>query len=188
MRSLIKLAKWLMLTSGILITLLGISMLFTPFQNLLALVTFIGVSMLISGIAEVIAFFGEEKGNRTGWILASGIITTAIGIWISFGHGSEFLLSIMPYVFGIWVIISSIMHMVGSRTLKLSGHSYWVWHMLFGILGIAFGAFALFSPMFSSAIIAYTIALILISYGAHNIAVYFRIRKFGNHVRKRLDL
>ena len=80
-----------MLTSGILITILGISMLFTPFQNLVALVTFVGVSMLISGIAEVIAFFGEEKGNRIGWILSSGIITTVIGSWISFGHGSEFL-------------------------------------------------------------------------------------------------
>lgn len=188
MRSIIKLTKWLMLSSGILITLLGISMLFTPFQNLLTLVSFIGISILISGIAEVITFIAEGKGNHSGWILASGIMTSVIGIWISFGNGSEFLLSILPYVFGTWVIVSSVMHIAASQTLKQWGRTYWLWHMLFGILGIVFGLFALFTPMISAAIISCTIALMLISYGAHNIAVYFRMKRFGNHIRRQLEI
>lgn len=177
-----------MLASGILITILGIFMLLMPLQNLMFLVIFIGIVVLISGISEVISFFGEIKENRSGWALASGIVTIVFGAWVIFGRGSSFILGILPYVFAVWVIASSIMRIISSRFLKVKGHTYSVWLMVFGILGIAFGVFTLFAPMISSTIIAYALALMLISYGAYNIAGFIWIKKFGNFIRKRLNL
>ena len=187
MRSLVKYAKWLMLVSGILITILGISMLFKPLQNLVSLIIFIGISALISGTSEVISFFGERKEDRSGWALASGIVTIVFGVWVSFGRGSIFLLGILPYVFALWVIASSIMRIISSHALKVWGRTYWVWLMVFGILGIAFGIFSLFAPMISGTIIVYAVALMLISYGANNIAGLIRMKKFENFIRKSLE-
>ena len=66
---------WMLLTSGILIVILGITMLFTPLENLVVLAIFIGISMLISGISEIASFFSEQQGYRSGWMLASGILS-----------------------------------------------------------------------------------------------------------------
>jgi len=187
MKALLKSIKWFTLVSGILIVLLGIVMLFTPLQNLEALAIFIGISMLISGIIEIVSFFGEEKGSRSGWTLASGILTTLLGIWTIFGRGSSVLLAMLPFVFAVSVIGSSITRIIGSRSLKAEGFNYWVWVMVFGILGIILGIVLLFSPVFSSMMVAYIVAAMLISYGADNIAIFFRMNKAGNYIRKRFN-
>ena len=71
MKKLYNSTKWLVLISGVLIAILGISMLFTPLENLVTLALFIGIAMLVSGISEIVSFCGEEKGQRSGWMLAS---------------------------------------------------------------------------------------------------------------------
>lgn len=185
MKALFKSIKWLTLISGILIVLLGIIMLFTPLQNLAALAIFIGISMLISGISEIISFFGDEKGGRSGWTLTSGIIMTLLGIWIIFGRGSAVLLAILPFVFAVCVIGSSIMRIISSRSLKSEGFKHWVWMMIFGILGIVLGIVLLFSSVLSNMIVAYVIAAMLISYGADNISIFFQLNKIGSYIRNR---
>lgn len=187
MKALLKSIKWFMLTSGVLIVLLGIIMLFTPFQNLATLAISIGISMLFSGITEIAEFFGEEKEDRSNWTLVSGILITLLGIWTIFGRGSNVLLAILPFIFAISVIGSSISRIIGSRALKAEGSSYWVWVMVFGILGIILGIVLLFSPLLSNMVIAYIIAVMLISYGADNIVIFFRMNKVGNYIRKRMN-
>lgn len=187
MKTLLKSIKWFMLISGILIVLLGIIMLFTPLQNLVTLTIFIGISLLLSGIVEIVEFFGEEKSSRSTWTLVSGILITFLGLWITFGSGSSALLDILPYIFAITVIGSSISRIIGSQELKTEGFTYWVWVMVFGILGIILGMALLFSPVFSSMVIAYIIAAMLISYGAENIVIFFRMNKVGNFIRNRIN-
>ena len=72
MKSVLKSIKWLMLISGVLIVILGITMFFTPLKNLVMLAIFIGMSMLASGLSEIVSFFCGDKEERSGWMLASG--------------------------------------------------------------------------------------------------------------------
>lgn len=187
MKSLLKSIKWFKLITGILIVLLGIIMLFTPLQNLVTLTIFIGISMLLSGIVEIVEFFGEEKSSRSNWTLVSGILVTIMGIWVMFGSGSSALLASLPYIFAISVIGSSISHIIGSQELKTEGFTYWVWVMFLGILGIILGIALLFLPDFSSMVVAYIVAAMLIAYGAENIVIFFRMNKVGNYIRKRIN-
>lgn len=187
MKSVFKSVKWLMLISGILIVLLGIIMLFTPLQNLAALAVFIGIAMLVSGVSEIISFFSAERFERSGWALTSGIITTILSLWIIFGRGSEMLLALFPIVFALWIITSGIIRIIGSRSLKADGFSNWVWTLVFGILGIVLGVVLLFSPWLSSMVIACTVAVMLISYGADNIMIFFHMNKIGSLIRRHLD-
>ena len=163
MKKALKSMKWLMLISGILVVILGITMLFTPLSNLVALAIFIGISMLISGISEIMSFCGEEKGHRSGWMLVSGILSTLFGIWTMFGRGTEALVAILPFIFAVWVMSSGITRIVGSVSLKSEGSSLWGWMLAFGILGTVFGFLLLFSPVLSGMIVSYALAFMLIS-------------------------
>ena len=96
LNKLFKSMKWLMLISGAMIVIIGITMLFTPLKNLVRLAVFISISMLISGISEIASFFSEEKGHRYSWMLASGIITTLFAVWTLFGRGTEVLAAMFP--------------------------------------------------------------------------------------------
>ena len=175
--------KWLLLLSGIFVVILGITMLFTPLKNLVTLAIFIGISMLISGISEIASFFNEEKEHRSGWMLASGIVTVLFAVWALFGRGTEALASILPYIFAVWVISSGIMRIVGSINMKSEGFNMWGWSLAFGILGAVLGFLLLFSPILSAGVISYSIAFMLISYGIDNIIIFFRLQKIGSHIR-----
>ena len=186
MKKLYNSTKWLVLISGVLIAILGISMLFTPLENLVTLALFIGIAMLVSGISEIVSFCGEEKGQRSGWMLASGIITTLLGIWTFFGRGTAALIAILPFIFAVWVMTSSIMRIGGSVALKSEGFSQWGWLLAFGIVGTILGFILLFTPVLSSAIIAFSIAFMLIVHGVNNIIIFFRMNSLGNKIKKRL--
>lgn len=188
MKKLFQSTKWFLLLSGVIIVLLGITMLFTPLSNLLALIILVGITMLVSGISEMISYCTSEKWERSGWMLASGIITTILGIWVVFGSGSNALLAMLPMVFAVWIMTASIMRIVGSINLKAEGFTQWGWMLALGILGTLLGLLLLFSPILSSIIISYTIAFTLIVFGINNIIMFFRLKRLGDHIRKNLYL
>lgn len=186
MRKTLNTMKWMLLISGILIVIFGITMLFTPLENLVVLAIFIGISMLISGISEIASFLGEEQGYRSGWMLASGILSVVFAVWTLFGSGIEALVAFVPFIFAVWVVSCGIMRVVGSISVKSEGSSLWGWMLAFGILGSILGFLLLFSPILSGVIISYIIAFMLISYGVDSIIIFFRLKKIGDHIQNYL--
>ena len=183
----IKATKWFTLISGLLIVVLGVIMLFTPLEDLVALAVFIAVGMLISGIAEIAAFCGEETGKRSGWLLTGGILSTLFGVWAMFGYGTEALASSLPFIFAVWVMTSGIIRIVGSVSLKSEHFSMWGWLLAFGILGTIFGFLLQFTPLLSAVVASVSIAIILISYGINNIIIFCRMNKLGKAVHNRIE-
>ena len=185
MKKALRALNWLMLISGILIAVLCITMLFTPLENLIVLAVVIGFSMLVSGIAEITSFCGEERAHRSGWLLTSGVITGLLGIWTLFGSGVQALVAIIPFVFAVWVMTSSIVHIAGSVYMKADGFGGWGCIMVLGIAGTILGFLLLFTPMLSRIIVTCSIAFMLIAYGVNNVILFFRLRKLGSDIRQR---
>ncbi|HIT90618.1 MAG TPA: DUF308 domain-containing protein [Candidatus Merdenecus merdavium] len=177
--------KWFMLISGIMIVILGITMLFTPLKNLVAMALFIGICMLVSGVSEIVSFFNENKDKGSGWLMLSGIVTTILSIWIIFGKGSNVLISLLVFIFGVWVMASNIFRIVDLFTLGNHEEiAQWGWSLGFSILGSLLGFLLMFSPIISSVIISYAIAFMLISYGSNNILIFFRMRRFSDYIHR----
>ena len=110
-------------------------------------------------------------------------------MWFVFALGSAVfaaLTSILPFIFAVWVMTSNIMRIVGSISLKNEGFSQWGWLLAFGIVGTILGFILLFTPVLSSAIIAFLIAFMLIVYGVDNIIIFFRMNSLGNKIKKHL--
>ena len=174
----IKSAKWLLLLSGLLIVVLGFIMFFTPLANLWTLAIFIGISMLIAGASEIASFINGKTGQRSGMLLAGGILSTLFGIWVVFGTGRYTLTEILPFLFAIWVMSSGIMRIAGSTILKSEGHTTWGWILALGVLEAILGFVLLFHPLFSAIVVSYTLAFMFITYGIHNVLLFFDIHKY----------
>lgn len=175
MKKVVRPLKWMMLISGILIVIIGITMFFTPLDNLVLLALAIGISILISGISEIVSYFSRPKNGRSGWILVSGAVSILFGIWTIFGKGSVALAGILPIGFALWVMVSSIFRIAGAVSLN-EGSPQWSWFLVFGILGVVLGIVLLFAPLLSGIIVSCIIAVMLITYGLNNLLMFFRLR------------
>ncbi len=176
--------RWLLLIAGILLVAMGIGMLFTPLSNLLSLALFISLAMLVSGISEIFSYFGEAKAHRSGWILASGILTALFGCWLLFGRGMASLTIVLPFLFAAWVTSAGIMRAMGSFTLKDLGSHDWGWVLALGILEAILGFVLLFHPMYSVVVAGTLLAVIFLCYGFSNIAMFFSLTRVREALKK----
>lgn len=182
----LKTTKWLLLITGILVTVLGISMLFTPYENIIALAILIGIMMLISGISELASFFATDREFRSGWILASGAISLLFGIWMLFGKGLPSVVIIIPFVFAGWVIAAGTIRAIGSFSLKSAGVENWGWMLVLGILNAIMGVILMYSPWLSALLVSNLIAFAFIFHGVSSIIGFYCMNKVGKFFR-RLD-
>jgi len=184
---LFKSIKWLLLISGILIVIIGIATLFTTLDNLATLAVFIGILMLISGISEIISFCNRQKAYRSDWMLASGILTTHFAVWVLYESRMEALIAILPFVLAVWVILSGIMRIIGSISIKSEGMNLWRWILGFSMLSVILGFLLLFSSILPALILSCLIGLTLVSYGLNNIIIFFRLKRIGIHIQSHID-
>lgn len=171
-----KALSWLLLISGILLVVLGVYMFSTPLGNFVSIAVFIAASMLVSGFSEIISFFSSEKGKRSGWMLASGIISLIFGIWTIFGRGMEALIVALPFIFAFWVLNSNIMRITGSLSLRDWGYRNWGFTFALGILGTIAGVILIFSPLVSGLSMAYLVPIMFIVHGISNISLFVNIK------------
>jgi len=184
-----KALKWFLLLSGLWIIGLGITSLIRPLDGLAAIVIFFGIGILISGISEIGSFCGAGKGNRSGMMLASGIMSTLFGIWVIFGRGTDVITYILLFVFAAWVMASGIARIVdavykkpilvnsgGAAVIAYDGKIN-IWGLVLGILATIAGFSLMFNPFMSARIITIVMAFMFITYGIGSIQFFFHLRK-----------
>lgn len=169
--------KWSLLISGILVTILGILMLFYPTSSYLSIALYIGLSMIISGVSEILSFCTDNKENRSGWLLSSGIISTLLGLWVFFGKGVALLAIILPFVFATWVFASGVIRISGAISLYKTGSKIWGWVLTLGILCTISGFILLFSPLYTAILMVSILSFTLILHGINNTIVFFHMNK-----------
>ena len=184
MRNAFKSTKWLMLLSGILATVVGIVMLFTPLESIHAMAVLIIIALLLSGLAEIVTYFMEPKGFRSAWTLISGILTVFFAVWALFGRGTDALALALPYIFALSFTISAIIRVFGAFYMRKEGFGEWGWALAFSILSAMMGILLLFTPDLSAAVVSYWMGFMLIAYGLDNVILFFRVRRIENEFRK----
>ncbi len=170
-------AKVLWVIAGLLIIAAGIVVICSPGGTILSLAFLLAIAMLISGISNFVAFarYRKEQFNA-GWILADGILTTLLGILLL---GNQLVTAAMiPYIFGIWVMISGILRIVNSTDLKKLGISSWGWVLASGIISVLCGFAALWNPVIAMIAISILLGVLFIIQGIMTISLAFTFRKY----------
>ncbi|MCL2702104.1 MAG: DUF308 domain-containing protein [Defluviitaleaceae bacterium] len=177
MKKILKAIKWLLLLTGTMVAILGITLIFTPFENFSALGVYIGLAMIFTGISEMASFFGKEKGKRTYAMPANGAVSVLLGTWIVFGSGIDMISLVLPFAFTVWIMSASIPRIINALSHRKKGSPWWVWLFGFGVLGIAFGFLILFHRQLAAFVVVYSLAFMFITHGINSVTIFFRLNK-----------
>ena len=161
---------WLVLIQGIVLLILGIYLLTTPYQTLLVLVWFIGAYWLISGIFALISL-AVDQSNMGGKILVGILGIIAGTLILIYPYYSTILLPTMLIIFiGVWGLI------IGFITLFHSMKGGGWGEAILGILAIIFGIALLANPLIGAALLPYVLGIFAVIGGIGAIISAFMLR------------
>ncbi|MCL2839373.1 MAG: DUF308 domain-containing protein [Defluviitaleaceae bacterium] len=171
----LKYLKWLLPISGLLVAILGVTLIFASTKNLYALAIFIGIAIMLVGVSDIVSLCRKEKGRR--FRLGSGIGSILVGAYTVFGGGIDALAIILPLVFALWIISSCLPRISTALTMRAERSPLWVLMFSFGLLGIVLGGLILFHPRVSSFVVVYSLSFLFISHGINTVILFLKLNR-----------
>ncbi|MDD5888979.1 MAG: DUF308 domain-containing protein [bacterium] len=161
--------------SSVLIVL-GILLVFQSEFTIMAIAYIIGAILIALGVIALIRFFkGLNDNTKSELDIVYGIVTILLGILSIKNH--ETIASIIPFVLGIGIIISSSTKLQCAFELKSKNNPQWKMTMLVSIISVACGVILLFNPFKGAVIITQIVGVFIIIYGVLDITSTYVIKK-----------
>ncbi len=170
-------SRVLWLISGALLIVVGIVAVCNPASTVASLAVFLGLAMLLSGISSIVGYgMATKYFVGGGWMLADGILTCVLALFVLFN--SSVTASAIPFIFGLWVVFSSVERMACAFDLKRDGVSGWGWILALALLGIVMGVVALLDPIVAAVALSVIVGVLLISTGVMNLCMWGFLHKW----------
>lgn len=186
MKQFLKSMDWLMLLTGILTVLFGLALLFVPALSLTGLAVLLGILVITAGVCELINVLRVPDSQRFGWMVLECVITILIGAWMIIGHGIQVFWNVLPFVYAALIMANGIIRIENAFTLRAQGAKKWKWMMGLGIGEDILGFILLFAPLLSVRVGTTILALLLVLYGASNVALALNADSVGGFLRNLL--
>lgn len=152
--------------AGILLIISGCTLLFRPDASLISMAGMIGFVILLTGIFNLTIYFVfQDLMLGALWQLLDGILGILVGFM--FLGNSVLVASVLPYIFGMWIMFSGISKLVDGFDLKKLNFDGWGWLVLLGTGMTVIGFLTFFEPMIGTAVLSTLFALALMVEGAH---------------------
>ena len=144
--------------------------------------TIISISYIIGGILILLGFFGLvdyirkiDTETKTSVDLVYGIVTVILGVLIVMNPKA--IASIINYVLGIIIVISSAVKLNYAIQLKGNNNSLWKSTIIFSLITTICGLILIFKPFTGAIVATKIIGIIVLIYAILNIISTFTIRK-----------
>lgn len=152
--------------AGILLIISGCTLLFRPDASLISMAGMIGFVILINGIFSLTIYFVFHNVMLGAlWQLLEGILGILVGFM--FLANSVLVASVLPYVFGMWIMFSGLSKLVGGFDLRKLNFDGWGWLVLLGAAMTVLGLLTFFKPVIGTVALSTLFAMALIVEGAH---------------------
>ena len=160
--------KWNLILMSLLYLALGIFLLMVP-----------GTAL---NVVQLIRYFVVERGVfQSQLTLISGLICLALGVFLLLR--SDIVVSILPIVFGLFVIFDSLGRIQNALDLRRCEYPSWKGFLLLPVLSVVLGVVMILNPFGTMETLVMAIGIILIIEGAINLlsALYtvLAIRRFA---------
>lgn len=172
-----KISKALWLIAGIILIFTGILAIIYPVNMLTSITLIFGVSLVLTGIFDAIVYIFYRK-NVAGSVilLVESCITALIGIFCMVN--SWLSVTMLPLIFGMWIVITSICRIISSFDMKALDFKGWFWFLLLGIGGLVIGFCCMFEPVAAVIAIGIIVGVSLILQGVGALLKWFFQEKF----------
>lgn len=137
---------------SIALIIFALLLIFKPIVTLSVLMIGFGCIIAINGLVHTISYFQSPVEFRPfSFELVYGILGIIAGFVIVLNP--EFVIGILPFIIGLWILVESIIHFQLSINMRNIPNSNWVLMLILSILTTAFGIYIMFHPAVSATIL-----------------------------------
>lgn len=151
------------LFSSIGLAILGILLIFQSELTIVSISYVIGAVLIIIGILAIFRYIkGLNEKSKTELDIVYGVVCAILGV-IVIGN-PQAIASIIPFVVGLIIVISSAAKLQYSLELKTNNNNLWKSTMIISIITMIFGVLLLFNPFKGVVFITKVIGILILSY------------------------
>jgi uncharacterized membrane protein HdeD (DUF308 family) len=174
--------KWNMILMSLIYLALGLILLVWPEMVKSAICYVIGGIVALAGIVQIVRFFAaRERLFFAPMTMTFGVVCLALGLFLIVR--SDIVWTVLPVVFGLFVIFDSILRIQNALELKRSAAANWWVFLLLALLSIALGIVMIYDPFGSTDLLIMAIGIILLIEAALNLCsslyTYIVVRAYG---------
>ena len=162
---------------------LGLFLVIKPDTTITAISYIIGGIIMVTGITFLIKYFS----NREQYVLFSGdlifgVLSIVIGLVLILNPTA--LAKVIPFIIGVWILISSVTKIEYSMQLKSIDNRAWVYTMIIAIITFIWGLLLIFDPFGGAMAITQIIGIFILVYAILDFIEIFIIRKNLKDIKK----
>ena len=173
--------KWNLILMSMLYLGLGVFLLLVPGTALNVVCYALGAVVLACAVVQLVRYFAVERGVfQSQLTLVSGLVCLGLGAFLIIR--SDIVVSILPIVFGLFVIFDAIGRVQNALDLRRCGYDSWKGFLFLPVLSVVLGVVLVINPFGAMETLVMAIGVILIVEGAINLlsALYtvLAVRRF----------
>ena len=168
--------KWQNIVTAVIYILFGIVLAIFPTTAVKTLGYMLGGTMMFVGAVKILLYIKESnQENYYTNDLMIGIIAVIVGLFVVFKI--KILLSIIPFLFGLLVLISGSMKLQNVINLKKAGYKNWMAMLIMALLGIVLGIILIINPFSGVELLFRIVGICFIYSGVTDIFILVVISK-----------
>ena len=162
---------------------LGLFLVIKPDTTITAISYIIGGIIMVTGITFLIKYFSnrEQYGLFSGDLIF-GVLSIVIGLVLILNPTA--LAKVIPFIIGVWILISSVTKIEYSMQLKSIDNRAWVYTMIIAIITFIWGLLLIFDPFGGAMAITQIIGIFILLYAILDFIEIFIIRKNLKDIKK----
>ena len=173
------------MTSAILMVF-GVLLIFRSEFTIMTIAYIIGAILISIGALAIIKFVKNIKDSKKNELdVIYGLGTIILGVLVIKNH--QTIASIIPFVIGIAIIISSTTKLQYALELKEKNNSQWKITMIMSIISVACGLVLIFNPFKGAVLITRIVGVFIVIYGILDIISTITIKKNVATIQKAIE-
>ena len=140
------------------------------------------IIFIVNGILLLVADFRSRSIFMSNFL--NGVLSLVIGIVLLIHPNA--LKTILPFIVGIWFIVSALANMKFSFYLKNESTTYMILTIIMAIISIVCGFILIVKPLESLDVLIMTLGITFIIHSLSNIIDMFVIKKYINKIVKNI--
>ncbi len=170
------------LISSVFFIVVGLFLILKPEVTLATISYVIGGIIIVIGVTFLIKYFSNKEYGMFSGDLIFGVMSVIFGFILILNPTA--LAKIIPFILGIWIVISSITKIQYSLQLKTYNNKAWVSTMMIAAITFLWGLLLLFDPFEGAMVITQVIGMFILIYAVLDLAEVILIKKNLKDIKK----
>lgn len=159
--------------SSIALVVLGALLFFQSELTIVSISYIIGAVLVGIGVVAILKYI-LNKNNKNELDIVYGIVTVVLGIVVI--TNPKAIASIIPFILGILIVISSATKLGYGFELRKAKNSLWIGTVVIALITLVCGMLLLFNPFAGAKFILKVVGALIFTYGVLDIISTIRIR------------